>query len=119
MGEGRRRVCRGRADRGGGPGPWSSLPATLRGTCRYSPRINFDEATQTRIDELQAEIARTRVAEQRQATADAERRANEILDRSVSDNVLTSKCLDIVERSGQSPLGCFPGASGQPIIGGN
>lgn len=31
--------------------------------------------------------------------------------------LLTSKCLDIVERSNQSPLGCFPGASGQPIIG--
>ena len=81
------------------------------------PIIKFDDSTQGKIDELQAEIARTRVAEQKKQTADAERQANEILDRSVSDNVLTSKCLDIVERSNVSPLGCFPGASGQPIIG--
>lgn len=80
------------------------------------PIVKFDDSTQAKIDELQAEIARTRVAEQKQQTAEAERRANEILDRSVSDNVLTSKCLDIVDRSGKSPLGCFPGASGQPVV---
>lgn len=82
------------------------------------PIISFDEATQNKIDELQSEIARTRVAEQKQETADAERKANEILERSISDNVLTSKCLDIVDRSGGSPLGCFPGSSAQPIIDG-
>lgn len=117
------------ADNASGAGDLNSLSTQVRESLERKvgadievksvtiPIINFDESTQTRIDELQAEIARTRVAEQRQDTAEAERRANEILDRSVSDNVLTSKCLDIVERSGQSPLGCFPGASGQPIIG--
>lgn len=117
------------ADKASGAGDLNSLSTQVRESLERKvgadievksvtiPIINFDESTQTRIDELQAEIARTRVAEQRQDTAEAERRANEILDRSVSDNVLTSKCLDIVERSGQSPLGCFPGASGQPIIG--
>lgn len=81
------------------------------------PIIGFDDSTQNKIDELQAEIARTRVAEQKKNTANAEREANEVLERSISDNVLTSKCLDIVDRAGQSPLGCFPNSSGQPIIG--
>lgn len=78
--------------------------------------INFDEATQTRIDELQSEIARTRVAEQKQETSTAEAESNEILEESISPEVLTSKCLDIVEASGQSPIGCFPSGAGvQPI----
>lgn len=80
------------------------------------PIVNFDDSTQAKIDELQAEIARTRVAEQKKNTAQAEKEANEVLEQSISDNLLTSKCLDIVEKSGQSPLGCFPGSAGQPIL---
>lgn len=77
--------------------------------------INFDDATQSRIDELQGEIARTRVAEQRQETAGAEAEANNLLQESATQEVLISKCLDIVEASGQSPIGCFPGSGPQPI----
>lgn len=77
--------------------------------------INFDEATQTRIDELQAEIARTRVAEQKKSTSEAEAESNQILEESISEEVLISKCLDIVEASGQSPIGCFPGSSPQTV----
>lgn len=73
--------------------------------------INFDEATQTRIDELQSEIARTRVAEQKQDTSTAEAESNRILEGSLSEEVLISKCLDIIEESGQSPIGCFPGSN--------
>ena len=79
------------------------------------PLIDFDESTQNKINELQAEVARTRIAQQRQKTSEAEAKANDILDKSLSDEVLTSKCLDIIERSGQSPLGCFPG-SNQAIV---
>lgn len=80
------------------------------------PIIAFDDSTQQKIDELQSEIARTRVAEQKKATSEQEAEANEILERSISDNSLTSKCLDIIDRNGGSPLGCFPGSSAQPII---
>ena len=62
------------------------------------PIVNFDTSTQAKIDELQAEIARTRVAEQKKNTAQAEKEANEVLEQSISDNLLTSKCLDIVEK---------------------
>lgn len=77
--------------------------------------INFDEATQTRIDELQSEIARTRIAEQKKETSTAEAESNEILQESVTEEVLISKCLDIVEESGQSPIGCFPGSAPQTV----
>ncbi|GAA1354025.1 SPFH domain-containing protein [Falsarthrobacter nasiphocae] len=80
------------------------------------PLINFDQSTQDRINELQSEIARTRIAEQKKATNKAEAEANKILEQSVSENTLTSKCLDIVSKSGQSPLGCFPGTSALPTV---
>lgn len=73
--------------------------------------INFDEATQTRIDELQSEIARTRIATQKKETSTAEAESNKILEESVTEEVLISKCLDIIEESGQSPIGCFPGSN--------
>lgn len=79
------------------------------------PFINFDEQTQTRIDELQSEIARTRVAEQKQDTSRAEAAANAELESSLSNEVLVSKCLDIIAESGQSPIGCFPGSDVEPI----
>ena len=75
------------------------------------PLIQFDEQTQQRVDELQSEIARTRVAEQREMTAKAEARANRELEQGISEQVLVSKCRDIVEQNGQSPLGCFPGST--------
>jgi len=79
------------------------------------PIINFDEPTQNRINELQAETAKTRVAQQRKQTSTAEAEANKILERSLTNETLTSKCLDIVAESGQSPIGCFPKSGVQPI----
>lgn len=79
------------------------------------PIINFDEPTQNRINELQAETAKTRVAQQRKQTSTAEAEANKILERSLTNETLTSKCLDIVAESGQSPIGCFPNSGVQPI----
>lgn len=85
------------------------------------PIINFDEPTQNRINELQAETAKTRIAQQRKQTSTAEAEANKILERSITPETLTSKCLDIVAESGQSPIGCFPGTGVQPItmVGGD
>jgi regulator of protease activity HflC (stomatin/prohibitin superfamily) len=82
------------------------------------PLVNYDEATQSRINALNVEKANTRVAEQRAKTAEAEARANEILARSVSDspNVLVSKCLDAAREGNISPLGCWPGTSAVPTV---
>lgn len=85
------------------------------------PIINFDEPTQNRINELQAETAKTRIAQQKKQTSTAEAEANKILERSITPETLTSKCLDIVAESNQSPIGCFPGGGVQPItmVGGD
>lgn len=79
------------------------------------PLVAFDDATQKRIDDLQAESAKTRVANQKKETSTAEAEANKTLEKSISDETLTSKCLDIVKESGQSPIGCFPGDSASPV----
>lgn len=82
------------------------------------PLVSYDEATQGRINALNAERANTRVAEQRAKTAEAEARANEILAGSVSDspNVLVSKCLDAAREASLSPLGCWPNTSVVPTV---
>ena len=82
------------------------------------PLVNYDEATQSRINALNVEKANTRIAEQRAKTAEAEARANEILARSVADNpnVLVSKCLDAAREASISPLGCWPGTGAVPTV---
>jgi regulator of protease activity HflC (stomatin/prohibitin superfamily) len=82
------------------------------------PLVNYDEATQARINALNVEKANTRIAEQRAKTAQAEARANEILAESVSDdpNVLVSKCLDAAREARISPLGCWPNPNVVPTV---
>jgi regulator of protease activity HflC (stomatin/prohibitin superfamily) len=82
------------------------------------PLVNYDQATQDRINALNVEKANTRIAEQRAKTAEAEARANEILAGSVSDNpnVLVSKCLDAAREAGISPLGCWPNTTAVPTV---
>lgn len=82
------------------------------------PLVNYDQATQDRINALNVEKANTRIAEQRAKTAQAEARANEILAGSVADNpnVLVSKCLDSAREAGISPLGCWPSSGVVPTV---
>ena len=82
------------------------------------PLVNYDQATQDRINALNVEKANTRIAEQRAKTAAAEARANEILAASVSNdpNVLVSKCLDAAREADISPLGCWPNTSVVPTV---
>lgn len=88
------------------------------------PIIRFDQQTQEKINAYQAEVANTRIAEQREATAKAQAQANKNLAGSVSrdPNVLVSKCLDTLEemvKAGQEvPIGfsCWPGASSSSVV---
>jgi regulator of protease activity HflC (stomatin/prohibitin superfamily) len=82
------------------------------------PLVNYDDATQSRINALNVEKANTRVAEQRAKTAEAEAKANQILAASVSNdpNVLVSKCLDAAREAHISPLGCWPGTTAVPTV---
>ncbi|MBL7498401.1 SPFH domain-containing protein [Frankia sp. CNm7] len=78
--------------------------------------IAYDQTTQDRINALQGEVAQTRIATQRQATAEAEAEANRILADSVSNdpNVLVAQCLTLlraaVDKGQQLPAGfsCWP-----------
>jgi regulator of protease activity HflC (stomatin/prohibitin superfamily) len=77
-------------------------------------RIDFDEATQKRLNQYQEQVAETRTAQEREKTAQAEARANKALSESVNNdpNVLVSKCLDIQSRAvdkGLNPnFNCWP-----------
>lgn len=80
------------------------------------PIINYDEATQGRIDQLQTEMANTRIAQQQKRTNTEISEGNKILEGSLTNQILTDKCIDAVEKSGASPLGCFPGAAAVPTV---
>jgi regulator of protease activity HflC (stomatin/prohibitin superfamily) len=82
------------------------------------PLVNYDEATQDRMNAVNVEKANTRVAEQRAKTAEAEAKANEILAASVSNDpkVLVGKCLDAAREAHISPLGCWPNTTAVPTV---
>jgi regulator of protease activity HflC (stomatin/prohibitin superfamily) len=88
------------------------------------PIIRFDKQTQSKINAYQAEIANTRIAEQREKTAQAQARANRNLAGSISNdpNVLVSKCMDtlaqMVEEGQKVPIGfsCWPGGSPGSVV---
>lgn len=88
------------------------------------PLIRYDRGTQERLNAYQAEIANTRIAQQRSETAAAQARANEALAESVSNdpNVLVSRCLDtlaeMVEAGQPVPAGfsCWPGSQSALVV---
>jgi regulator of protease activity HflC (stomatin/prohibitin superfamily) len=89
------------------------------------PKVDYDDATQQRINQLQQEIGNTRIAQQRELTAEADARANAKIAASVSKdpNVLVSKCFDqqreMIEKGQPIPvggLGCWSGAAKTPVI---
>jgi hypothetical protein len=82
------------------------------------PLVNYDEATQDRMNAVNVEKANTRVAEQRAKTVEAEAKANEILAASVSNdpNVLVGRCLDAARDAHISPLGCWPNTTAVPTM---
>lgn len=83
------------------------------------PLLTFDADTQTRINQLQQQIAATRIARQEKLTNKAKAKANNALAESVSatPNVLVARCFEtleeMVKRSQVVPAGfsCWPGSS--------
>lgn len=82
------------------------------------PVIDFDDATEGKINQLNAERAATAVAMQAQKTADAQAEANRKLASSVSNdpNVVVANCINKALDKGISPLGCWPGNGVVPTI---
>lgn len=80
------------------------------------PIINYDQETQRKIDQLQSEVANTRAAEQSKKTAREIAEANEILRKSLSDEVLSQRCIEAAEKVGAAPVGCIEGSSATPLV---
>lgn len=90
-------------------------------------QVRLSETTQKKINEFQAEIARTQVALQAEQTNAAQARANKALSASISKdpNILVSRCFDTFDKmveAGQSvPAGginCWPGEKADLILQG-
>lgn len=88
------------------------------------PLVKFDDETQGRINQLQQQIALTRVAQQSLKTANAQAKANKALAASVSNapNVLVSHCYSILEtmvknhESVPAGFSCWPGGNLTGVI---
>lgn len=88
------------------------------------PIIRFDDQTQSKINAYQAEVANTRIAEQKILTNRAQAKANAELKQSVSNepNVLVAQCMDILDAYQKKnivpPIGfsCWPGGSGTSVV---
>lgn len=82
--------------------------------------LSLSEKTQTKLDSFIAAVGDTRIATQRQETAKAEAKANELLAASVSHdpNVLVSKCLDLLASGWEAPAGftCWPGGNSAVVV---
>lgn len=78
------------------------------------PLVFYDDATQANINQFQAQVGKTRIAEQARKTAEQQAAANEILAKSLQQTgvtVLISKCLDLVAEGKTVPGWCFPPGS--------
>lgn len=80
------------------------------------PIVTYDEKTQQKIDQLQSEVANTRAAEQSKKTAQEIAEANDIMQRSLSPEVLAQRCIEAAEKVGAAPVGCIPGAGATPLV---
>lgn len=82
------------------------------------PTIDYDDGTEARINELNAERANTAKAEQAKKTATEQAEANRILASSVSNdpNVIVQNCITKALDKGMSPWGCWPGTSALATI---
>lgn len=90
------------------------------------PIVHYDTPTQQKINQLQQQVAQTRIAEQAKITNRKQAEANKELAASVntSPNVLVAQCLDtleeMVKNSQPVPAGfsCWPGNGVAAVIAG-
>ncbi|SHZ23445.1 SPFH domain-containing protein [Mycobacteroides abscessus] len=82
------------------------------------PTIDYDDGTEARINELNAERANTAKAEQAKKTATEQAEANRILSSSVSNdpNVIVQNCITKALDKSMSPWGCWPGTGALATI---
>jgi hypothetical protein len=88
------------------------------------PIVHYDDATQQKINQLQQQVAQTRIAEQAKITNQKQAEANKALAASVntSPNVLVAECLGTLEEMVKNALpvpagfSCWPGNGVAAVI---
>lgn len=83
--------------------------------------LKLDGKTQNRINDFIAEVGKTQIALQQQATNAAQAKANNLLSESISNdpNVLVSRCLDLISDGAFDPpagFSCWPGGGSGVVI---
>lgn len=86
--------------------------------------VHFDDPTQKRINDLQGQVAQTRIARQSVATAEQQAAANNKLAASISQNpaVVVYRCYDLVEKMVAKDMtppvafNCWPGSGSSIVI---
>jgi regulator of protease activity HflC (stomatin/prohibitin superfamily) len=82
--------------------------------------VRYDGTTQKKLDDYQAAMADTRIADQRRQTAEKDAAANNAVSGSLNESVLVERCLDLVKeiyRDGKElPPGFTCLGSGVPVI---
>jgi regulator of protease activity HflC (stomatin/prohibitin superfamily) len=77
----------------------SAMPAGVIVRSVTIPSIRFDDNIQQKINQYLAAVAETQIAQQRQKTAEAQKKANDLLAAgNNTTGVLYQNCLDMVER---------------------
>lgn len=77
-----------------------NLPPGILVRSVLMPKIKFSDDVQAKLNQYLSALAETQIAEQRQKTAEAQKKANDLLASGIGTNqaVLYQNCLDMVER---------------------
>lgn len=76
------------------------------------PTIEYDNDTESKISGINAQRARTTIANEEEQTNNAQARANAAISASIDNNpaVVANNCINKAVDKGISPLGCWPGS---------
>jgi regulator of protease activity HflC (stomatin/prohibitin superfamily) len=70
---------------------------------------HYDNSTQSRLNQIQAQYAETAIAQQQVITNEAQAKANAAISRSSTPEALASRCLDIVQQAVKAGVTLDPG----------
>lgn len=90
----------------------AALPKGLLVRSLLIPKVQFSSDIESKISQYNSAIAETRIAEQRQKTAEAQKIANDLLAKAANTpGVLYQNCLDLMERLAKSGVTPWPSFS--------
>lgn len=91
----------------------AAMRADLKGQIRVIginlQYAHYDNSTQSRLNQIQAQYAETAIAQQQVITNEAQAKANAAIARSSTPEALASRCLDIVQQAVKAGVTLDPG----------